>query len=404
MKRIKKESKIQRLSFYESLPVSSTNHAEFIDLIKKRTGLLRQVESSITDLQASEISSPRDDVLSHFFCRLICSQTLWSVHWFVKTEAQLFRNKINSYPLFEIREFFYDEYVGHLSGIEVDEGNKTVRILQKSKYEIEEIAAARVVTVDYDITIHFTKIQDLVSRRAVRLDRGYTKMSNECMKSILVNEFRNHLNRKMMSLYHKMTRSGDERLWKICNDILCSHKGPTVSASISDLDTCLPPCISGLISRLKKNRHLKYKDRQSLTLFLKDSGMSVEACIQFFRNLFKVSKDVFDKNYLYSIRHNYGLEGKRANYTSYSCSKMIDMMGDRDAFGCPFAKNMDYVMEYCNDKKVECSDIEELGRGGHHQKACSLVLERIIGRNLENYIVSPIQFLKTMKNPQEKNK
>ena len=38
-----------------------------------------------------------------------------------------------------------------------------------------------------------------------------------------------------------------------------------------------------------------------------------------------MSADKFAREYAYNIRHSYGKEGKRADYTPWSCNKLIRM-------------------------------------------------------------------------------
>lgn len=52
-----------------------------------------------------------------------------------------------------------------------------------------------------------------------------------------------------------------------------------------------------------------------------------------------MDSDRFEKQYAYSIRYNYGKEGKRADFSPYSCMKIITgstMTSPDDSHGCPF--------------------------------------------------------------------
>ena len=91
---------------------------------------------------------------------------------------------------------------------------------------------------------------------------------------------------------------------------------------------------------LRRDHKLKHWARLQYGLFLKGAGMSLEDNMQFFQQEFTkiMSYDAFNKEHGYNWRHMYGKEGKRTNYTPYSCLKII--MGAApnagEAHGCPY--------------------------------------------------------------------
>lgn len=62
-------------------------------------------------------------------------------------------------------------------------------------------------------------------------------------------------------------------------------------------------------------------------LFLKGIGLSFEDALRFWRDEFckVVSLDKFVKEYEYSIKHYFGKVGKMADYTPWSCFKIVKM-------------------------------------------------------------------------------
>jgi DNA primase large subunit len=56
-------------------------------------------------------------------------------------------------------------------------------------------------------------------------------------------------------------------------------------------------------------------------------GLPMEEAMKFWRAEFgpKISGEKFDKEYAYNVRYNYAKEGKRTDYTPYSCKKIISI-------------------------------------------------------------------------------
>ena len=102
----------------------------------------------------------------------------------------------------------------------------------------------------------------------------------------------------------------------------------------------MPLCMMRLHSALKRDHKLKHQGRQQYWLFLKGAGMAMEDSIRFFQGEFSkiMSTETFNKEHLYNIRHAYGKEGKRTNYSPYSCMKIImgSPPGAQEAHGCPY--------------------------------------------------------------------
>ena len=119
---------------------------------------------------------------------------------------------------------------------------------------------------------------------------------------------------------------------------------PINAASIDSLSQHFPLCMRNLHIQLRKNSHLKHYGRLQYTLFLKGVGLTLEDCLIFWRQAFKlITDDVFNKEYRYNVRHVYGDVGGDAirrgkGYSPMSCQKILTEHppGSGEAHGCPY--------------------------------------------------------------------
>lgn len=137
-----------------------------------------------------------------------------------------------------------------------------------------------------------------------------------------------------------------------------------------------PPCMRNLVIHLGKNRHLTHWGRLQLWLFLKGCGMTMEEQISHWQSLWHDSSKF--KEHRYNIRHVYGQEGKRTDYSALPCSRIISGFmpnpGPGDHHGCPFRVfDSQPLFKFLTSLGAASTDLRtcaSLAKEHHYQLAC----------------------------------
>ncbi|MQL80643.1 hypothetical protein Taro_013116 [Colocasia esculenta] len=323
------------------------------------------------------------DVISHFVLRLVYCRTEDLRKWFLSMETTLFR------------------YRFRLEGSEsqrtlMNDFNLPYKALGHAEYEsvkdkLSQVARSMGQLHNADtmfFKVNFEEVPELVASRKVFMLKGYAYIA-----SLVVTHFRSHLskalaltNRKWMSTIREQEK---DRLTPILEALSTSYLGPDYSQpkefaeiSLKDIDqlanSSFPLCM----------RHL----------FEKGVGLNLDDALAFWRAEFtqKIGTERFDKEYAYSIRHNYGKEGKRTDYTPYSCQKIISCTpGVGDHHGCPYRhfseENLKAALGRMGVGGRSMDDIMDKVRNRHYQLACTLTFEAIHASSCDAGINHPNQ-------------
>jgi DNA primase large subunit len=366
----------------------------------------------------------RKDHVSHFILRLAYCRTEELRRWFLTQECALFRHRISTEMTREERrsfmkagDFDYDVvsdeekfaqqaplaagkkdtlfhagnnlYVTHMSlpiGVQYAVFG---RDFDKETERFHTTPDTLLNTTFYKVPFH--EAADLVKKRACLITRGFAYVPENLLISILVMRFRAVISAALAHAHRVLPQvSGDARLYPVLTHLskqyvgedFLANAGKQGEVSAQEVDKIakinFPLCMKSLHSGLQRDHKLRHGGRQQYGLFLKGIGLTLEGALEFWRTEFtkSMSAEDFNKKYAYNIRHNYGKEGKRTDYTPFSCSKII--LGGAPApgehHGCPFRHfdetNLVRSLQRMKVSTGDCKDIVELVKGHNYQIAC----------------------------------
>ncbi|KAG5461947.1 MAG: eukaryotic and archaeal DNA primase, large subunit-domain-containing protein, partial [Olpidium bornovanus] len=177
--------------------------------------------------------------------------------------------------------------------------------------------------------VDFEKIPDLVAKRHVYLRKGKAYLAASDQIGFIVNEFKARLMRTLEALPRM---DEDERLVPVLNNMskqttAREYNAKRAAAGAVNAETVdnhvahFPLCMRNLHNQLRRDEHLRHGGRLQYGLFLKvpaGIGLPLDEALLFWKRMFaKTTDDKFQKEYAYNIRHSYGMEGKRTDYTPF---------------------------------------------------------------------------------------
>ncbi|KAA0160778.1 hypothetical protein FNF31_04161 [Cafeteria roenbergensis] len=302
----------------------------------------------------------RNDAISHHILRLAYCQSEEKRRWFIAQETALFRWRLQKQSAEQVADFMRKSDMS-LEQIDDEERETLARDLaavwatMKTTSGVTDAEWAGRLAHEPVFKVPFTQALELVASRRALVRGGFAYVPRERLTHIIVGRFRTRLSLGLVQASKALPAVlRDERLGPVLGNMSKAYLGPQygeqggalAGAQVRAVEvaglagTSFPLCMSALQSALSGASHLKHEGRMQYGLFLKGIGLGLEEAMVFWQGHFtkKMTAEEFVKRYAYNIRHNYGKEGKRANYTPYSCVRIImgTPPGAGEVHGCPY--------------------------------------------------------------------
>ncbi|XP_067939824.1 DNA primase large subunit-like [Watersipora subatra] len=373
---------VERLKVLKAIELNSIMKTKYEEFAIKMKGQFNELGWHFLTSGKLNKEDNEKDLISHHILRLAYAKSEAKRQWFVTQEAELLR--LRMYHVKNLMDRLLE--VNHLRSNVVPE-NEAQNLVE----ELKGCQSGLITNPTY-YKVAFEEVLQLVSIRKVYLSEGFAYLPSSELTSFVLNKYRIHL-KEQMAVACKLLPGLEEenRVMKQLNALSGADLGASYTAkAVGDEITCdmldelsghsYPLCMQSLHKHIRSKHHAKHTGRMQYGLFLKGIGVSLEQSLKFWRTEFckgGMEVDKFDKSYAYGIRHNYGKEGKRADYTPYSCMKIINLPEAQadQCHGCPYKIADDLtVRQMLEKRKISLEAVEEimtLKKQGHYQIACT---------------------------------
>ncbi|KAJ5078453.1 DNA primase large subunit [Anaeramoeba ignava] len=392
----KQSNELSCLSFYEKIPINDIDLETLEFYAVDRLKVLWEIErlqtakkdyetaqqlSFVIDrylpLSNKSTTEQRDkDLISHFLLRCCFCHNEEDRIWFIKNETKLFESRYYSLSPQDKRKFISENFPHKPINFQLLDPMIKNSLLMTDRLESKFYK------------IPFTEAGELIGSKKAYLNQGFAYFSEKVIGKI----FRTQFNQKIAIGLQKASNifdKFDERIQKMIEKLRSKNNtffqfgnqdGTHIEFDeLKNKIKSFPLCMKLIYEKLIQDHHLKHQGRIQLGLFLKGIGLSVHDSIRFWKQEFlkKMTEKDFEKDYIYGIKYNYGLEGKRVNWSPYSCPKIIGLKPAPDDFsGCPFkflsTHNFKQILLNLEQKPNEeqINELISLKEGGHCQVAC----------------------------------
>ncbi|OQS07199.1 DNA primase [Thraustotheca clavata] len=380
------------LEEFESYSIDRLQMLKTLELVRLRGRDDAKVEKAMAKFLPLRTAEDREkDEISHFILRMAFCHSEELRRWFLTQESSLFKHRLDQASRDEKMNFMKKNRLVY-DQVDTEE-------FAELKQQLTAVHLANKTSVkealnmpDVYVKVPFTEAIDLIGQRKVFLKCGVAYVPFDHLVTILFARFRSTLSKQLAIAFRKFNGSAaarDDRLLPVLKNLAKHHIGPdygtvpqasgnAITPEMIDglAATAMPLCMKTLHNAMKTQSHLKHGGRMQYGLFLKGIGLQMDDAITFWRNVFckKMNVDEFNKKYAYNIRHNYGKEGKRKDYTPFNCVKIItgDPPKAGEYHGCPFRHFDEHHLRASlrGINEIDKESIITLARNKDYQLAC----------------------------------